>query len=109
MIKTYHPSGKHSSSEWLHEEEWLDFNMMQSGHGSGRSTPTWEMIAHDYALKPTKPVLDGEPNYEDHPVDPWPTWNPESVLPRRGCAPPITDQSLRRLRCDLRPPHDVAV
>jgi hypothetical protein len=78
VIKTYHPSGNHSSSEWLHDEGWLDFNMMQSGHGSGRSTPTWEMIAHDYALAPTKPVLDAEPNYEDHPVDPWPTWNPAS-------------------------------
>ena len=108
VIKTYHPSGKHSSSEWLHEEEWMDFNMMQSGHGSGRSTPTWEMIAHDYALKPTKPVLDGEPNYEDHPVDPWPTWNPKRLL-REDVRRQSPDQSLRRLRCDLRPPHDVAV
>ncbi len=78
VIKTYHPSGTNSSSTWLHAEEWLDFNMMQSGHGSGRSMPTWEMIAHDYALTPTKPVLDAEPNYEDHPVDPWPKWNPAS-------------------------------
>ncbi len=78
VIKTYHPSGRQSSSQWLHEEAWLDFNMMQSGHGSGRSTPTWEMIAHDYNLKPTKPVLDAEPNYEDHPISPWPTWNPEN-------------------------------
>ena len=78
VIKTYHPSGRQSSSKWLHEEAWLDFNMMQSGHGSGRSTPTWEMIAHDYNLKPTKPVLDAEPNYEDHPISPWPTWNPEN-------------------------------
>jgi hypothetical protein len=50
--------------------------MMQSGHGSGRSTPTWEMIARDYALTPTRPVLDAEPNYEDHPINPWPTWDP---------------------------------
>jgi hypothetical protein len=78
VLKTYHPRGGKSSSDWLHEEEWLDFNMMQSGHGSGRSTPTWKMIAHDYALQPTKPVLDAEPNYEDHPVDPWPAWNPAS-------------------------------
>ncbi len=78
VIKTYHPSGKHSSSEWLHEEEWLDFNMMQSGHGSGRSTPVWEMIAHDYALTPAKPVVDAEPNYEDHPVNPWPDWDPSN-------------------------------
>ena len=40
-LMTYHPMGGHSCSEWLHEEEWLDFNMMQSGHGSGRDTPTW--------------------------------------------------------------------
>lgn len=77
-LKTYHPTGGMSSSTELHEEEWLDFNIMQSGHGAGRSTPTWEMIAHDYALQPTKPVLDSEPNYEDHPVDPWPTWKPSN-------------------------------
>jgi hypothetical protein len=27
---------------------------------------------------PKKPTLDAEPNYEDHPVHPWPTWNPDS-------------------------------
>ena len=73
---TYHPWGGHSSSEWLHEEDWLDVNMMQSGHGGGHDVPVWDMIAHDYALKPTKPTLDGEPNYEDHPVSPWPKWDP---------------------------------
>jgi hypothetical protein len=77
-LKTYHPTGGKSSATELHAEEWLDFNIMQSGHGTGRSTPTWEMIARDYALQPAKPVLDAEPNYEDHPVDPWPTWNPAS-------------------------------
>lgn len=75
VLKTYHPPGRNSSTTWVHDEEWLDFNMMQSGHGSGRSTPVWEMIAHDYGLTPSKPVLDGEPNYEDHPVNPWPDWN----------------------------------
>lgn len=77
-LMTYHPMGGHSSSEWLHEAEWLDFNMMQSGHGSGRDTPVWEKIEHDYALSPAKPTLDGEPNYEDHPVNPWPNWNPHN-------------------------------
>ena len=75
-FKTYHPWGGHSTSEELHDETWLDLNMMQSGHGSGRSTPVWEMIERDYALKPVKPTLDAEPNYEDHPINPWPTWNP---------------------------------
>ena len=76
VLKTYHPPGRHSTSAWLHQEEWLDFNTMQSGHGSGHDTAVWEMIAHDYDLTPTKPTLDSEPNYEDHPVSPWPKWEP---------------------------------
>ena len=76
VLKTYHPPGRHSTSAWLHEEEWLDFNTMQSGHGSGRDTAVWDLITHDYNLIPTKPTLDSEPNYEDHPVSPWPKWDP---------------------------------
>lgn len=75
-LKSYHPNGRHASSTWLHEEGWLDFNMMQSGHGSGRDAPVWEAITRDYNRQPVKPTLDGEPNYEDHPVNPWPQWQP---------------------------------
>ncbi len=75
-LMTYHPMGGHSTSEWLHDEPWLDVNMIQSGHGAGRDVPVWERIEHDYNLKPIKPTLDGEPNYEDHPVSPWPEWDP---------------------------------
>jgi len=67
---TYHPRGGNSSSEWLHNAEWLDMNMWQSGHVL-LDTPNWEMIASDYNRLPTKPVLDAEPNYEDHPIDPF--------------------------------------
>ncbi|MBD3240670.1 MAG: DUF4038 domain-containing protein [Chitinivibrionales bacterium] len=73
---TFHPRGGNSSARHVHRESWLDFNMLQSGHGAGRDTPTWDMIAADCALDPVKPTLDGEPNYEDHPVNPWPTWDP---------------------------------
>ncbi|MDH7571877.1 MAG: glycoside hydrolase family 140 protein, partial [Armatimonadota bacterium] len=70
-LMTYHPQGGNSSSRWLHREPWLHFNMLQSGH-SRRDLPNDEMIARDYALQPPKPCLDGEPRYEDHPVD-WKT------------------------------------
>ena len=74
-FKTYHPKGGMSTSQELHKEAWLDMNMMQSGHGSGRDTPVWTMIDHDYRLEPVKPTLDGEPNYEDHPVNRWPVFD----------------------------------
>ena len=73
----YHPQGgPDSSSVFLHNEPWLSVNGMQSGHGSGHDVPVWEWIARDYALKPSKPTLDLEPNYEDHPFNPWPRWDP---------------------------------
>ena len=67
---TYHPTGGQSSSTWLHDTDWLDMNMIQSGH-TALDAPNWEMIRSDYARFPIKPALDGEPNYEDHPVDPY--------------------------------------
>jgi hypothetical protein len=67
---TLHPAGGRGSSEWFHQCSWLDMNMWQSGH-SLVDAPTWEMITRDYNRLPVKPVLDAEPNYEDHPIDPW--------------------------------------
>jgi hypothetical protein len=64
-LMTYHPSGGESSSHWLHDEPWLDFNMLQSGHRHDRDS--YAMIAQDYAREPAKPCLDGEAGYEDHP------------------------------------------
>ncbi|HEY4110876.1 glycoside hydrolase family 140 protein [Puia sp.] len=76
---TYHPGGgPNSTSQWIHNEPWLDLNMFQSGHGSGHDTPCWQLVTRDRALSPAKPTLDAEPNYEDHPVNPWPKWNPEN-------------------------------
>ncbi|WPP53249.1 glycoside hydrolase family 140 protein [Catalinimonas niigatensis] len=72
-LMTYHPMGGRHSSEFFHEDEWLDFNMYQSGHGQ-KNTPNYEMTAHNYQLEPVKPNLDGEPNYEDHPIN----WKPEN-------------------------------
>ncbi len=67
-LMTFHPMGGQSSSEWFHKKDWLNFNMCQSGH-SKRDIPNYVTIAHDYNLLPPKPCLDGEPRYEDHPVN----------------------------------------
>jgi len=75
----YHPQGgRESSSMFVHNELWLSINGMQSGHGGGHDVPVWEWIARDYALQPHKPTLDLEPNYEDHPYNPWPRWDPST-------------------------------
>ena len=65
---TLHPCGASSSSAFVHDYEWLDFNMMQSGHGKP-SPYCFDMMANDYSRVPTKPVMDGEPCYEDHPIN----------------------------------------
>ncbi len=62
---TMHPAGGQHSADCVHGEEWLDFNMIQSGHT--RSRFNYEMIRKDYRRLPHKPVLDGEPTYEGHP------------------------------------------
>jgi hypothetical protein len=67
---TYHPRGGSSSSTALHKVKWLEMNMLQSGHCL-LDTPNWDMIRADYELEPVKPTLDGEPNYEHHPIDPY--------------------------------------
>jgi len=63
-LMTFHPGGGHSSSEWFQKENWLDFNMMQTGH-SNLNPAVYNNVGHDYNLKPVKPCLNGEPQYED--------------------------------------------
>lgn len=72
----YHPAGFGITSTDLHQEAWLSINGMQSGHGEGHDVAVWEWVGHDFTLTPPKPTLDLEPNYEDHPVSPWPRWDP---------------------------------
>jgi hypothetical protein len=59
----FHTWGPHSSSEYVHDEPWLDLHMCQSGHKRNREN--WRFIEADYALTPTRPVMDAEPGYED--------------------------------------------
>jgi Protein of unknown function (DUF4038)/Putative collagen-binding domain of a collagenase len=74
---TYHPSGgKYRTTNYVHQETWLDMNAFQSGHGSREADP-WNWVKEDLAFKPQKPTLDMEPCYEDHPVNPWDgKWSP---------------------------------
>jgi hypothetical protein len=71
QLVSYHSGGPrqgvtaYSSSFWFHNAEWLDFNMIQSGHRWG--TLNYEFITHDYDLKPVKPTIDMEARYENHP------------------------------------------
>ncbi len=64
---TFHPRGNDSSSAYFHDEPWLDFNMRQNGHNV-EYTGRYDKTRADYDRVPVKPVLDGEPVYEDHPV-----------------------------------------
>ncbi|HTD92754.1 MAG TPA: glycoside hydrolase family 140 protein, partial [Chitinophagaceae bacterium] len=66
-VITFHPQPNQlGSAEWFHQDAWLSLNMFQTGHC--RDVPVYDRIQAAYNLKPAKPVLDGEPIYEDHPV-----------------------------------------
>lgn len=70
VLMTFHPQPNDvndgGSSKWFHHDEWLDFNMFQTGHC--RENNVWDRISVAYNRTPVKPVLDGESLYEDHPV-----------------------------------------
>lgn len=70
---SFHPTGGQGSSQFLHNEPWLDFNMRQNGH-SLSFTERYFMTNEDYRIEPVKPVIDGEPIYEDHPIN----FNPDA-------------------------------
>jgi hypothetical protein len=66
-LMTFHPPGGAGSSRWFHDDSWLDFNMRQNGHVA-EFTGRYARTRDDYDRRPIKPVLDGEPLYEDHPL-----------------------------------------
>ncbi len=66
-LMTFHPNGGAGSSKYFPDEDWLDFHMRQNGHAV-EFTGRYDQTKKDYDLKPTKPVLDGEPVYEGHPI-----------------------------------------
>ena len=88
-VMTFHPRGRTTSAWWFHDREWLDFNMFQSGHrrygqrnGDGDYTikdnteeDNWRYVdmstpksdGGELDTDVRKPVIDGEPSYEDIP------------------------------------------
>jgi hypothetical protein len=78
-LMTFHPFGRTQSSTWFHNEDWLDFNMFQSGHrrydqrrpsddiATWKGEDNWKYVREDYAKTPPKPTIDGEPSYENIP------------------------------------------
>jgi len=80
-LMTFHPRGRTSSATWFNDSKWLDFNMFQSGHrrygqrnGDGDYTiaenteeDSWRYVEKSQSVTPLKPIIDGEPSYEDIP------------------------------------------
>jgi hypothetical protein len=78
---TFHPRGRTMSGIWFNKAPWLDFNMFQSGHRrygqrmgdtdypieDYTEEDNWRYVEKSLAMKPTKPVIDGEPSYENIP------------------------------------------
>lgn len=81
-LMTYHPRGRYTSAKWWSKAEWIDFHMYQSGHRAygqrmgnkdypipdNTEEDCWMYVDSTWNYKPVKPVVDGEPSYEDIPV-----------------------------------------
>jgi hypothetical protein len=66
-LMSFHPQGvAEGGSQWFHNDSWFDFNMLQTGHCTDQ--PVYDKILASYNRLPTKPVLDGEPIYENIPI-----------------------------------------
>lgn len=68
VLMSFHPGGGQTSSSWFQADSWLSFNMQQDGHNQPWVSQSWKAVTADYSRTPIKPVIDGEPLYEDHPL-----------------------------------------
>jgi len=73
---TFHPGGGRTSAIFSNED-WLDINTLQSGHGR-LNNPNYLLIETLYNTPPNKPCLDIEPNYE---------WIPVGIRRQNGIPP----------------------
>ena len=96
-LMTFHPRGRMTSARWFADRDWLDLHMFQSGHRrygqrmGNKDYPipddteedSWMYVDSVRKYTPVKPVLDGEPSYENipqglHGADE-PLWNDKDV------------------------------
>lgn len=66
---TYH-TGWPETLAFFPDEEWLDMHSLQSGHGN-RTIKPWDIIRAGLKIEHSRPMMDLEPCYEDHPVNDW--------------------------------------
>lgn len=79
-LMTYLPYGRTSSITWWNDSDWLDFNMFHSGHraydqlrGDGSlakidiAEDNWLFVEEAWDTDPARPILDGEPCFEEMP------------------------------------------
>lgn len=65
QLATVHPRGWSASYDYFDSEtEWLDFHMYQSSHLAS-AYYVYTAAEEGYNLNPVKPLINGEPNYED--------------------------------------------
>jgi hypothetical protein len=67
-----HPTTVHlwTRMDWyflFHQSRWLDFHMVQTGHSRWAYADVADVPAAYRALEPAKPMVNGEPWYENHP------------------------------------------
>lgn len=53
-----------STAEVIHEQDWLDYNQSQPGHGKWRNEMIPEIVTQAYQQAPPKPIVVTEPWYE---------------------------------------------
>lgn len=66
-LMTYHSFN--SSSNWFHNDEWIDFHTWGSYHAEVNNTRSYLATISDWNLPNPKPTLNSEPNYEGHGIN----------------------------------------
>lgn len=69
-LVTMHPCGQHWVADEFRNEDWFDFIGYQSGHGDSINNLKWLVMGPptiEWQKKPSRPIVNLEPNYETHP------------------------------------------